>query len=31
MDATTIRILAAIVAIALGVLIFLRRRSHKEE
>ncbi len=31
MDATTIRILAAIVAIAFGVLIFLRRRSHKEE
>jgi hypothetical protein len=31
MDPTAIRILAAVVAIAFGVLIFLRRRSHKEE
>ena len=31
MDPITIRIVAAVVAIAFGVLIFMRRRSHKEE
>lgn len=31
MDPTTIRIVAAVVAIAFGILIFFRRRSHKQE
>ena len=31
MDATLIRIIAAVLAIAFGCVIFLRRRSHKEE
>jgi hypothetical protein len=31
MDPSMIRIIAAVVAIAFGVLIFLRRRNHKEE
>lgn len=31
MDPITIRIVAAVLAIAFGVLIFMRRRSHKEE
>jgi hypothetical protein len=31
MDQTMIRVVAAVIAILLGVLLFLRRRSHKAE
>jgi hypothetical protein len=31
MDPTTIRIVAAVVAVAFAVIIFLRRRSQKAE
>ncbi|GEM_PF-1993106 len=31
MDPTTIRIVAAVLAVAFAVIIFLRRRSHKTE
>ena len=31
MDPTTIRIVAAVVAVAIAVIIFLRRRSQKAE
>jgi hypothetical protein len=31
MDATTLRLVSAAVAVVLGVLVFLRRRSSKTE
>ena len=31
MDPTIIRIVSAVLAVALALVIFLRRRSHKEE
>lgn len=31
MDPTTVRIIAAVIAVIFGVLIVLRRRSHKAE
>jgi hypothetical protein len=31
MDLTTVRIICVVVAVALGVLLFLRRRGHNPE